>query len=86
MYIVDFYCAAHRLVIELDGDSHAERIEYDEQRTEYLRLLGCRVLRFANSDVFENLDGVLSEIEQWINQRPSPQPSPRVQGEGESLA
>ena len=47
-YIVDFYCAELRLVIEIDGDSHAEQIEYDAQRTRFLNSLGLHVLRYAN--------------------------------------
>ena len=59
-YIVDFYCAAHKLVIEIDGDSHAsdDAHEYDAERTAYLQELGLRVVRFSNREVMENLEGV----------------------------
>ena len=63
-YIVDFYCAQYSLVIELDGDSHFtdEGIAYDQVRDEFLRTLGLIVLRFTNSDVMQNIDGVLTII------------------------
>ena len=61
-FILDFYCPEHRLGIELDGDSHDHKYEYDEKRTEYLRDQGIRVLRFSNQQVFTSLQGVLDEI------------------------
>jgi very-short-patch-repair endonuclease len=63
-YILDFYCPAERLAIELDGDSHfsEEAIAYDRERTSFLNSHNVRVLRFLNSDVFDNLDGVCSRI------------------------
>ena len=61
-YVVDFYCSSCRLVIELDGDSHVDRSAYDEARTQWLRERGYRVLRFDNSDVDQNMNGVLERI------------------------
>jgi very-short-patch-repair endonuclease len=61
-YIVDFYCAAAELVIELDGESHEGRQEYDAERSEFLRDLGLRVVRFTNDDVLTNLEGVADAI------------------------
>jgi len=63
-YIVDFYCAEYSLVIELDGDSHFthEGIVYDRIRDEYLKTLGLVILRFTNSEVMQNMDGVLTAI------------------------
>ncbi len=63
-YIVDFYCAAHKLIIEIDGDSHAadDAQEYDTQRTAYLQGLGLQVIRFSNLEVMENLDGVYEQV------------------------
>ena len=63
-YIVDFYCLEKRLVVELDGSQHFQGSapEYDQTRTEFLERQGCTVLRFANSDVNANLDGVLTVI------------------------
>ena len=63
-YIVDFYCASHKLVIELDGGQHYEEsgIEYDRQRTQVLERLGVRVLRFSNRDVDTNFQGVCRAV------------------------
>ena len=63
-YIVDFYCPSERLAIELDGDSHFtdEAREYDRERTAFLNTLNIRVLRFHNTDVYENLDAVCDRI------------------------
>lgn len=61
-YIADFYCAAQNLIVEIDGDTHADQIEYDHQRTQWLEANGYRVMRFTNSDVMNNVDGVLEAI------------------------
>ena len=77
-YILDFYCPGYRLGIELDGASHDYKYEYDEQRTEYLRQQGIRVLRFSNQQVFTSMQGVLAEIVRAANEvtDPTPNPSP----------
>ena len=71
-YIVDFYCAAEKLVIELDGAVHqsSKVQEYDKKRTEILNELGYTVIRFENKMVFENLESVLSEISEHFKQTP----------------
>jgi very-short-patch-repair endonuclease len=61
-YIVDFYCDACRLVVEVDGASHDEQIEYDTARTAWLTARGYRVIRFTNEDVLHRTDAVLSTI------------------------
>jgi very-short-patch-repair endonuclease len=65
-YIVDFYCAGLQLVIEIDGDSHAETAEYDAERTRFLGSLGLRVIRFSNDDVLRNIEGVYDELSKTI--------------------
>ena len=62
VYIVDFYCAELRPVIEIDGDSHAEQIAYDSQRTSRLNALGLTVLRYANREVLQELEGVYEDL------------------------
>ena len=64
-YIVDFYCASERLIIELDGEIHnrPDVAEHDEVRTEYFEKLDYKVIRFENKMVFDNLPSVLMEIE-----------------------
>ncbi len=61
-FIADFYYAPARLVIEIDGDVHAERAVYDARRTEWFIASGYRVIRFTNEDVMKRLEGVLEEI------------------------
>ena len=63
-YIADFYCAACKVVIEIDGGEHFtdDGLEYDTQRTAFLEGLGLRVLRFSNDDVLENLHGVAVRV------------------------
>lgn len=63
-FVIDFYCAALRLAVELDGGQHAEtdRVRHDQERTQWLRERGVTLLRFWNSDIVENLAGVLEAI------------------------
>src|SRR5690349_2774015 len=63
-YVVDFYCAGERVVVELDGAAHDSRQQAmrDEQRTVYLKSKGLRVIRIENREVFENPEGVLAHI------------------------
>jgi very-short-patch-repair endonuclease len=61
-YIVDFYCAKARLVVEVDGGVHLEQKAYDQERDRHLQARGLRVLRFTNQDVNHNLEAVLTAI------------------------
>jgi very-short-patch-repair endonuclease len=63
-YVVDFYCPRGRLAVEIDGATHSTLQEKtaDHQRTERIHSHGITVLRFGNTDVFENPDGVLTAI------------------------
>src|SRR5262245_53495105 len=61
-YIADFYCHEHRLVIELDGESHVGAASYDERRKAVLKTQGLRVVRFTNDDVIQELEAVLEAI------------------------
>jgi very-short-patch-repair endonuclease len=64
VFIVDFYCPESKLAIEIDGATHwteGER-EYDRRKQEYIELYSIHFLRFTNSDVYKNLDGVLTVI------------------------
>jgi very-short-patch-repair endonuclease len=62
--IVDFYCPATRLVIEVDGESHSmgDRPERDFRRDEWLRAQGLHVLRFGAADVINDLHSVVRAI------------------------
>lgn len=63
-YILDFYCPAARLCVELDGNPHytPEGADWDWRRTEFLATMDIAVIRFENKLVFENIEGVLREI------------------------
>jgi len=63
-FIVDFYCAEAKLLIEVDGATHLEpeQREYDKARTEYLEELGYKVIRFTNDDVKGSIHSVAGEI------------------------
>jgi very-short-patch-repair endonuclease len=93
-FIIDFYCARAKLLIEIDGASHlqADQIEYDTARTEYLEELGYKLIRFTNNDVRYNLNSVVGEILRMVERRIaelkskksislSPHPSPLPAGE-----
>jgi very-short-patch-repair endonuclease len=62
LYIADFCCLEHLLVVELDGGQHAEQAAKDEERTAYLVKCGFKVLRFWNDQVLTDIDVVLEEI------------------------
>jgi very-short-patch-repair endonuclease len=63
-FIVDFYCPAEKLVVELDGQGHfAPGASYaDSDRDARLMELGFKILRFENKLVFQNLEGLLADI------------------------
>ena len=77
-FILDFYCPECRLAVELDGQTHFNppAWEHDGDRTEYLKELNIRVLRFENRDVFEHLDWVLREISSQLSASPEPVTTP----------
>ncbi|HZS82306.1 MAG TPA: crossover junction endodeoxyribonuclease RuvC [Stellaceae bacterium] len=65
-FTVDFVCHERRLVVELDGGQHASTVNADDRRTSLLNQAGFRVLRFRNSDVVDNVEGVLEAIKRAI--------------------
>ena len=68
-YIVDFYCHEYRLVIEIDGDSHAQdgaKIK-DKKRTEFMESKGLQVIRFTNQEVLHRIDGVIQTLENLLD-------------------
>ena len=80
LYILDFYCPAQRLAVELDGAAHDHENarHYDARRTAFLASLGITVLRFENRDVFENAEGVLLEISRCLNEKSLTTPALRA--------
>jgi very-short-patch-repair endonuclease len=83
-FILDFYCAAHKLVVEVDGGIHETQIEYDAARTTELEAHGCTIMRFANEIVLHQLETVLAEIFQAtaphsvLDTDEPPTPSPKL--------
>jgi len=63
-YIVDFYIAQAKIVIELDGSQHYENAGKlkDEERDAYLRSIGCKVLRYSNADIHQRFPFVCEDI------------------------
>ncbi|MGE3279255.1 MAG: endonuclease domain-containing protein [Candidatus Altimarinota bacterium] len=70
-FIADFYCYEHRLIVEIDGSIHDEQKEYDEFRTEVLKTLGMKVIRFTNDEVFSDIKEVMKKLELKIKKSPS---------------
>lgn len=70
-YIVDFYCKAAQLVIEIDGGQHSleEAALRDAKRDTYLRGMGLMVLRFSNLDVLKCIDGVIGTIVKVLEEK-----------------
>ncbi len=80
-FIVDFYCHAARLVVEVDGPVHDEQVEYDAERSRMMAARGLQILRVKNEEVMQNLEDVLKRIR--ANLTPCP---PSLEGKGESTA
>lgn len=69
-YIVDFYCAKVKLVIELDGSQHYEQVAMikDDERSLYLENFGIKVIRIANNQITQNFEGVCTYIDNVVKQ------------------
>jgi very-short-patch-repair endonuclease len=80
-FIADFYCAAHRLVVEIDGDIHDLQPERDAARTEQFEKYGYRVIRFRNEQVLNDIESVLAAIQAAC--LPSPRVGRGAGGEGQ---
>ena len=70
-YIVDFYCASAKLVIEIDGSQHFEEpgMAYDQKRTKYLEELGLLIIRYSNADINKHFREVCESIHHTIRKR-----------------
>lgn len=70
-FIADFYCHEVKIVVEIDGGIHQDRLmkEYDASRSAELERMGIKVLRYLNEDVYENIERILSEIENECKKR-----------------
>lgn len=77
-YIADFAARSARLIVEIDGDTHGATREYDARRTTALEARGYRVLRFTNSEVMGNIDGVVRAIRIALGHDPEAPLSPAL--------
>ena len=70
-YIVDFYCPAVRLAIELDGSQHYEEdgMERDKVRTERIEALGVKIIRYMNTDIQRRFREVCEDIDRTVKDR-----------------
>ena len=69
LFIVDFYCHAAKLVVEIDGEIHDQQTEYDDGRSAEMEKFGIKVIRFTNKEVEENIDHVIDSIKHVVNER-----------------
>ncbi|HET9135544.1 MAG TPA: endonuclease domain-containing protein [Candidatus Kapabacteria bacterium] len=89
-FIADFYCPKHRIVVEVDGDTHnlPGQLEYDANRTAFMQRNGIEVIRFTNEEVLYSVDlcvnKIMALIENLKQVREEPPPNPLLQKEGES--
>ena len=65
-FIVDFYCHAASLVIEVDGGVHEKQKEYDHERDAVLLARGLKIIRFSNDQVMEDTQSILAEIRRHL--------------------
>ena len=80
-YVLDFYCPAEKLGVELDGEGHYDELQYirDKKRKRYLRYFGIKVIRFENKMVFEQPAWIVERIRAefgWKSRPPEPRQGP----------
>jgi len=68
-YIVDFYCHEIFLAIEIDGEYHQFKKQYDKQRSDQLEKVGVKILRFKNDEVLEEIENVIDTLKFYIKLR-----------------
>jgi len=68
-YILDFYCDKLKLGIEIDDKSHNRKWKEDEERTEYLKSLWIKIIRYSNDDINYRLESVMLDLEDKLEQR-----------------
>jgi len=67
-YIVDFYCPELDLVVEIDGSTHEDKIEYDRKREEYLRSLGLNIIHFPDREIKKDLCNVMEYLQEYCEE------------------
>ena len=68
-YVLDFYCFEKMLAIEIDGNAHIGKEEYDEYRDDFLKTIGIKTLRFNDNEVINDMKTVLKKIKEALNIR-----------------
>ena len=74
IFIADFYCHEARLVIEIDGDIHNYRVEYDNGREAEIEEYNNKVIRFSNDQVINDIESVVNKIGIVVKERISSPP------------
>ena len=69
-FVTDFACVERKVVVELDGESHLDRTQEDQQRTKWLESEGWLVIRFWNNEIYDELEEVKEAIYQGCMKRP----------------
>ncbi|MBY9064314.1 endonuclease domain-containing protein [Sphingomonas yunnanensis] len=80
-FLADMLCLSHHLVVEVDGDTHADAVGYDARRAAAMRELGYTTLRFTEAEVMENIDGVLEQVSSCLGEREGAAQPSQDQGE-----
>ena len=62
-FIVDFYCPERKVIIEVDGGSHNDKVEYDKARDEFLEAMDLKVIHITDVEVKTNMEGVIRYLE-----------------------
>jgi very-short-patch-repair endonuclease len=68
-FIADFYCHEVKLVVEVDGEIHNDKTDYDDGRSAEMEKFGILVLRITNTEVETSLEKVIYQIETIVNER-----------------
>jgi cyclase len=68
-FIADFYCHEAKLVVEVDGDIHNDKTDYDDGRSAEMEKYGIIVLRITNAEVETSLENVIYKIKTSVNER-----------------
>ena len=84
-FFADMLCFSEKLVIEVDGDTHAVEEDYDASREDFMAREGYRTIRVTNAEVMQNLEGVLTQISFSLREKEGARAvQPRGKDEGSS--
>ncbi len=80
-FIADFYCHEARLIVELDGEVHAQRKDYDQAKDRILETMGLKVIRISNEDLSSNIKRVINSVAEQLSETDDNVPSLTKRGE-----